>query len=268
MAADIGAQWSSIAIGYGTISVNNGGTLYHGTYMKYSDTIGTIFMTDVSTGKSYIWDCNGGSYTLNDLSIIAPDDVSLRLKNGKGSLQYYDNGVLLHHAIDPSNDYYSYLRLDSDGEIYSYTNNATSGYSAQKLVKKSLLDQAYKDILYTHNGWLGDYNSSYSDMNNVNINIIGNTIGGSYTNLPSDSDGWGTLYCFRNNGGIIQFYFGWNAGQLWYRTSHQDYGNWSSWVNINNIASNAQSALDKVVTLESKFNNLFSQSGNTLTINY
>lgn len=195
MAADIGAKWSSIPAGYGNISVNNGGTIYHGTYMKYSDTIGTIFMTDVSSfDKCYIWSCNGGNYILNDF---------------------------LSNVFSKRTD-----------------------------------------------GWWTDYNSSYSDANNININGCGNTIGGSYTNLPSDTDGWGTLYCFTSGTNILQFYFGWNAGQLWYRVSHQDYGNWSQWINLNSVAATANAAYDKVVALENKFNNLFSQSGNTLTINY
>lgn len=115
--------------------------------------------------------------------------------------------------------------------------------------------------------WWSNVDESYTDANNIIINGCGSTIGGSYTNLPSDSDGWGTLYCFSNGANVVQLYFGWNAGDLWFRCYHGGYS-WQEWINLNTVASNAKNALDKVVTLENKFNNLFTQNGNDLTINY
>ena len=67
---DIGAQWTSIPLGSGTVVVNNGYTIFHGTYYKYSNTIGSIHMTDCSTGYVYVWNCNGGNYTFNKLYSI------------------------------------------------------------------------------------------------------------------------------------------------------------------------------------------------------
>ena len=68
MAADIGAKWSEITAGTsGTVIVNNGATLYHGTYYKYSEAFGSIHMTDCSTGIVYVWNCNGGNYQLDEI---------------------------------------------------------------------------------------------------------------------------------------------------------------------------------------------------------
>lgn len=68
MASDIGTQWSNIAIGYGLIRINNGATLYHGTYMKYSENLGTIFITDVSTQNSFIYKYSDGVSSLINLT--------------------------------------------------------------------------------------------------------------------------------------------------------------------------------------------------------
>ena len=165
------------------------------------------------------------------------------------------------------------IYTENDNINFRFSYDGTSNdirYTSMKYIYSSINDlitETDKSFKIRSSSWWSHVDSTYTDVNNIKVNGCGNTIGGSYTNLPLDDDGWGTLYCFANGTNILQFYFGWNAGHLYYRMLHDDYG-WEDWIDINGIASNAQTALDKVNNLESKFNNLFTQNGNTLTINY
>lgn len=118
-------------------------------------------------------------------TVIAPDSVSLRTKDGKASVQYYNNSVLLHHNIDSSKDYYAYLSLDNTGTARIISNNSTTGYFNEKIVltgsnaNLSLLtfyndsSNGYAQI-YKNNSATADYGLVLEDMdvNDNNASIL------------------------------------------------------------------------------------------------
>lgn len=53
----------------GMIKIDDGTTLYCGTYIKYSNTKGSVTFTSVD-GKSYIWTIQDGTVTLQELATI------------------------------------------------------------------------------------------------------------------------------------------------------------------------------------------------------
>ena len=90
--------------------------------------------------------------------------------------------------------------------------------------------------------------SGVKDVNNIKVNGIGCTIGGDskWANLPSNSDGWGTLVCFSNsNTEVIQIYYGWNSNRYYIRFYRSN--KWQTW--------------QRLMTAEA-----FTLSGTTLTI--
>jgi len=149
---------------------------------------------------------------------------------------------------------------------YIYTENGDINFRYQLTGKETnyisisnLHDQCINGFK-SYNTYWGNVNTSFTDVNNIYINGIGNTVGGQYTNLPLDTDGWGTLINFVCDVTIIQYYFGWNSGHLWYRMHYNNYA-WVDWCDITSISN-------RLDNLENKFNNLFSQSGTTLNITY
>lgn len=80
MSADIYNQWPALALYEGVIEVINGANIYHGTYYKYTDTVGSILMTDAADGTVYVWCVSGeNNYSLRE---VAKADEYLPLTGG------------------------------------------------------------------------------------------------------------------------------------------------------------------------------------------
>lgn len=58
------ANWPKVPIGYGCISAGNGSTVGSGTYIKYSDTTGSMTVNDVG-GNIITWSIVNGTYNLH-----------------------------------------------------------------------------------------------------------------------------------------------------------------------------------------------------------
>ena len=69
MSSDIANKWATIVNGSGNIAISNGATMYHGTYHKYSDTLGSIHITDTANnGVTYVWHIDSKGHELNELA--------------------------------------------------------------------------------------------------------------------------------------------------------------------------------------------------------
>ena len=82
---DIASIWKDIIIPsgqnavHGTFSFSNGNMLFHGTYYKYNDTLGSVHMTAVD-GTSYIWNIDANGHYLNTVSTISDIDNELAIE--------------------------------------------------------------------------------------------------------------------------------------------------------------------------------------------
>ena len=61
MAQGIYNNWSSIPYGIGIVRYGNGATIFHGTYFKYSDTIGSMNLQDMINKNIYLWSIDNGT---------------------------------------------------------------------------------------------------------------------------------------------------------------------------------------------------------------
>ena len=65
----IRAEFPKLENAKGMIKINDGTTSYCGTYIKYSNTQGSVTFTSLE-GKSYIWTIQGGTVTLQELATM------------------------------------------------------------------------------------------------------------------------------------------------------------------------------------------------------
>ena len=84
------------------------------------------------------------------------------------------------------------------------------------------IDQIKPDTFMHVNG----YWNCNSNVNNIDDTGIGNTISG-WSNLPSDSDGWGTLVSLKMTGQRgFHIYYSWNTNAFYLRAFESS---WESW---------------------------------------
>ncbi len=83
---------------------------------------------------------------------------------------------------------------------------------------------------------MGAWWNTFVNTNNANdivVNGCAQTIDG-WSNLPVAGDGWGTLACFAaGTENVIQLYYSWNTGKLFWRSKHTT---WQSWKRIDIIS--------------------------------
>jgi len=96
-------NFSSLPAITGVIRIGNDVTLYHGTYMKYSNTIGSILLTDVGgTGEQYIWHTSNGTYGLEKVTTNV-----YKTKVGTASIALASDGN-------------GFLQIDGSAHSYAY----------------------------------------------------------------------------------------------------------------------------------------------------
>lgn len=79
MAEDIKAKWASCKGSVGTVLVNNGATLLHGTYQKYSDTMGSMTLHATGSDNIYVWKLYNGVASLDTVALNS-DLTKLHIK--------------------------------------------------------------------------------------------------------------------------------------------------------------------------------------------
>ena len=72
MSDGIASKWATIANGNGVIRLTDDSTMYHGTYHKYSDTLGSIHMTSITGDcNTYVWHINGEEHGIEKLTRVS-----------------------------------------------------------------------------------------------------------------------------------------------------------------------------------------------------
>lgn len=112
----------------GMIRIEDGNTFYCGTYVKYSNTQGSVTFTSVA-GISYIWTIQGGTVTLQELTTM---DKIMELGGREQSVTFpftpKENGTLvisiLQRSVDPIS---RSVNLLENGEAYYYINAYFNG---------------------------------------------------------------------------------------------------------------------------------------------
>lgn len=112
-------------------------------------------------------------------------------------------------------------------------NNLTTEVTGKALdaVQGKKLNEKFANYLYTGNSGYGNSRFGH-DVNKWPAGIY-NTVGGQTTNLPSQTDGWGTLInLFSNNENGLQYFYPWNGSNIYVRRKRSD-NNFTSWEAIN-----------------------------------
>lgn len=80
----IRSEFTKLENAKGMIKIDDGTTLYCGTYIKYSNSKGSVTFTSIE-GTSYIWTIQGGTVTLQE---IATMDKVLELGGRENSVTF------------------------------------------------------------------------------------------------------------------------------------------------------------------------------------
>ncbi len=112
----------------GMIRIEDGNTFYCGTYVKYSNTQGSVTFTSVE-GVSYIWTIQGGKVTLQELTT---KDELMNLGGKEQSVTFpftpNKNGTLVFSILqDSSTPISKNVNLLENGEPYYYINEYFNG---------------------------------------------------------------------------------------------------------------------------------------------
>lgn len=105
----IQSEFPKLKNGRGMIRINDGTTLYCGTYIKYSNTQGSATFTNVE-GTSYIWTIKGDTATLQELATMDKVDII--------PLIYNQNTDILAYALTCPQEKRTLVRI--------YSANATN----------------------------------------------------------------------------------------------------------------------------------------------
>ena len=84
MAKDIYDHWGEIKSETGGIKLNNGATLFHGTYHKYSEAMGSMLLHETGEDNVYVWRINNGTYSIDTVA----------LNSDLGGFMLYDLGQI------------------------------------------------------------------------------------------------------------------------------------------------------------------------------
>jgi hypothetical protein len=87
---------------------------------------------------------------------------------------------------------------------------------------------ATANALVCIDGYL-DYTFPTKKFDDALGNYVGNTTN-KWTGMPTGTDGWGTLVVFKSNDKVIQFWYAWNAGILYYRLGKNN--TWYNWAQV------------------------------------
>lgn len=105
----------------GMIKIDDGNTSYCGTYIKYSNTQGSITFTSIE-GKAYIWTIQGGTVTLQELTT---KDKLMELGGREQPVTFpftpKENGTLIITLLQNSEQPVSReVLIKLEGEIFAY----------------------------------------------------------------------------------------------------------------------------------------------------
>ena len=124
----IQSQFPKLENAKGMIKIDDGTTLYCGTYIKYSNSQGSVTFTSIE-GISYIWTIQGNTVTLQE---IATMDKVIELGSRENLVTFpfkpTVNGTLIITIIQKSSDpIVRGVIILEDGEPYYHINNYFAG---------------------------------------------------------------------------------------------------------------------------------------------
>lgn len=112
----------------GMIRIEDGNTFYCGTYVKYSNTQGSVTFTSVE-GISYIWTIQGGKVTLQELATIDNiKDLGGKIQSVTFPFTPKQNGTLIITILQKSPDSVtrSVIVMENE-EVFYYVNHYFEG---------------------------------------------------------------------------------------------------------------------------------------------
>ena len=124
----IRSQFPKLENAKGMIKIDDGTTLYCGTYIKYSNSQGSVTFTSIE-GISYIWTIQGNTVTLQELATMDKVmDLGRRENLVTFPFKPTVNGTLLITILQKNSDPIARdLIIMEDGESYYYINNYFAG---------------------------------------------------------------------------------------------------------------------------------------------
>ena len=161
----------------------------------------------------------------SSLNTIASGDAILKTKNGKASVQYYNNSILLHNNIDSSSDYYAYLSLDNTGTARIISNNATTGYFNEEVATLTDLNNSY--VLSSGTAISSGDLNNYTEVGNYYCAL--NVEAESLLNCPVTRAFTMKVEYSTGNGYPCQTIRSFHDGHLYYRMYE---GSWNEWKKI------------------------------------
>ena len=108
MENDIISEFAKLEHGVGLIALSNGASVFHGTYYKYSNEIGSITFQDATSNDVYVWNYVNGVATLDKV--------------------FLSSGGMIEEIINKAtDDTQSFATKISHGLIYSLKDDVTHG---------------------------------------------------------------------------------------------------------------------------------------------
>ena len=139
----------------GMIRIEDGNTFYCGTYVKYSNTQGSVTFTSVE-GVSYIWTIQGGTVTLQELTT---KDKLMELGGREQSVNFpftpKENGTLILSLLQQSDTPINRaVNLLENGNPYYYVNTYFAGswgaYTTSIPLRKGKTYEVLDDVQSIH----------------------------------------------------------------------------------------------------------------------
>ncbi len=124
----IRAEFPKLENAKGMIKIDDGTTSYCGTYIKYSNTKGSVTFTSLE-GKSYIWTIQGGTVTLQELATIDNiEDLGGREQSVIFPFTPTASGTLIlsvgQRSVDPVT---RAIHIMENGELFYYVDHYFGG---------------------------------------------------------------------------------------------------------------------------------------------